>query len=345
MKRLLTLLLCLLISCAMAEELDEETLAQMEMETSAPVSAPAPEGGIYAASDAADADEDVPFEQRIDPGPLPEYVSQLIAIAEGEIGYTEGSNNRSKYGEWSGDPNAAWCAEFVCWCVDQVDKQHGTGLLESIYPNYSGQNTGRDWFLKQGRFVYRKGTCPNWGSQWLKGSDHNLEKNEYIPRPGDLVFFSYNEAGDTEHVALVEYCAYDSEGNVIIHVIEGNNPSAVQRNRYRLSNSQVLGFGMPVDRVDTTIRYGNRSQKVLKLQQDLNFIGILEERHLTGTCGSNTKQAIIRFQSEFMSGKTPTGIADRETQQAIADEVYEVIYNTPDTWLVQGDALDSIPRP
>lgn len=335
MKRLLTLLLCLLLSCAAAEELDEETLAQMEFDGSAPISAPAPEDGVYAASDAEDAEEDVPFEQRIDPGPLPEYVSWLLAVAQNELGYMEGPNNYSKYGKWSGDANAAWCAEFVCWCVDQVDQQHGTSLLETVYPNYSGQNTGRDWFLKHGRFVYRKGVCPDWGSQWLKDADHNLEKNEYIPRPGDLVFFSYNDAGDTEHVALVEYCAYDSQGEVIIHVIEGNNPSMVQRNRYRLSHSQVLGFGMPEDRIDTTIRYGNRSQKVLELQQSLHLIGMLEERHLTGTCGANTKQALIRFQTECMEGKTPTGIADRETQQAIADRVYELIYNSPDTWLVE----------
>ena len=308
-KRLLVLLLALLcVLPALAESPDE----------------------VYAISDAQEE-----WENPIDPGRSPSFVPLLLEVARGELGYREGLNNHTKYGLWSGDANAAWCAEFVCWCVHQVDEIHGTTLLNDVYPNWGGQNVGRDWFIKHGRFVYRKGFCPNWGYQWLKGDDHHLTKGEYIPHPGDVVFFSYNEAGDTEHVALVEYCAYDSEGNVIIHVIEGNNPSAVQRNRYRLGNSQVLGFGMPVDRVDTTIRYGNRSQKVLKLQQDLNFIGILQERHLTGTCGSNTKQAIIRFQSEFMEGKTPTGIADRETQQAIAEAVYDVIYNTPDTWLVE----------
>ena len=337
MKRLLlVLLICLLAWPAMAEELDEEALAQLADAETAPVSVLEETADqVYAASDADGAPEDVPFENRIDPGELPAYVHQLLAVAEKEIGYAEGPNNRTKYGEWSGDPNAAWCAEFVCWCVDQVDKQHSTGLLDVIYPNYSGQNTGRDWFIRRGRFLFRKGVCPNWGSQWLRGSDHNLSKNEYIPRPGDLVFFSYNEAGDTEHVALVEYCAYDSEGNVIIHVIEGNNPSKVQRSRYRLSNSQVLGFGLCEDIAGTTMRYGNRGDKVKKLQQDLNFIGLLAERHLTGTVGSNTKKAIMQFQSEYMDGKTPTGIADRETQQAIDEMVYDLVFRTPETWLVE----------
>ena len=50
----------------------------------------------------------------IDHGESPAFVQALLAVAEGELGYVEGSNNYSKYGEWSGDPNAAWCAEFIC---------------------------------------------------------------------------------------------------------------------------------------------------------------------------------------------------------------------------------------
>lgn len=332
--KLLLLLLCLMLAVpAHAMELDEETLALQPEATSAPFETLDEPDQVYAAPDAdGEAGE---WERRIDPGELPGFVSQLLAMAENEIGYMEGPNNRTKYGEWSGDPNAAWCAEFICWCVNQVDEQYGTGLLDSIYPNYSGQNTGRDWFIRRGRFVYRKGNCPNWGYQWLRGDDHHLVKNEYIPRPGDLVFFSYNEAGDTEHVALVEYSAYDSEGNVIIHVIEGNNPSRVQRSRYRLNNSQVLGFGLCEDLVDTTIRYGNSGDKVLALQQSLHTMNLLEERHLTGTFGSNTKRAVMNFQAQHMPAKVQTGIADRETQQLLASLVYDIEYNTPDTWLVQ----------
>lgn len=333
MKRLLCLVLCLLLAAAPAlgEELDEETLALMEEETRTPAAVTHAPDEIFAASDVAGDDT---WEARIDAGPLPAFVQLLLEVAAGEIGYTEGVNNRSKYGEWSGDPNAAWCAEFICWCINRVDELYGAKLLNEVYPNYSGQNTGRDWFIKRGRFLYRKGTCPGWGSQWLRESDHELEKNEYIPRPGDLVFFSYNEAGDTEHVALVEYCAYDSMGDVIIHVIEGNNPSSVQRNRYRLSNSQVLGFGLCEDVMDTTIRYGCRGDKVLQLQKGLHRLGLLAERHLTGTCGSNTKKAIMNFQSTCMKGKEPTGVADRETQQALQAMLDELVDDSPDTWLV-----------
>lgn len=321
----------MLIPLALAEETDVPS-APEETAGAPPVTAEPPEM-VYAISDVGSQnDED---ETRIEEGERPDFVEKLLDIARGELGYTEGANNFTKYGVWSGDPNAAWCAEFVCWCVDQVDQQYGTELLNVVYPNYSGQNTGRDWFIKRGRFVYRKGNCPNWGYQWLRGSDHLMTKNEYIPRSGDLVFFSYNEAGDTEHVALVEYCAYDSEGNVIIHVIEGNNPSAVQRNRYSLNNSQVLGFGTCENVADTTMRSGNSGDKVLWLQEALNALGLLEERHLTGSYGGNTKQAVADFQKEYMEGKAANGIADRETQQLIEAMLDEIQYNDPDSWLVE----------
>ena len=316
------LLLCLLLaSLPLCRSLatPSATLAPQATQTSV-----APEAAQPATA------EDTP----IDPGELPAFVPQLLAVAIAELGYTEGPNNRTKYGEWSGDPNAAWCAEFVCWCVDQTDQRYATALLDAVYPNYGGQNIGRDWFITRGRFVYRKGNCPGWGYQWLRGSDHLLSKNEYIPRPGDLMFFSYNAAGDTEHVALVEYSAYDANGNVVVHVIEGNNPASVQRNRYALNNSQVLGFGAAQDVVDTTMRPGCVGDKVLALQQRLFDLGYLEQKHLTGAYGSNTRTAVTAFQ-QTMDGKTANGLADRETQQALEKAIVQLEFDTPENWLVE----------
>ena len=328
--------LLLAAPCAWAtsdEDLDEETLAaqQTAAVTPDPAATPVPPEQVYAISDVDNPGEE--GETRIEEGTRPDFVEKLLEVARGELGYAEGPHSFTKYGLWSGDANAEWCAEFICWCVDQVDQRYGTNLLDVVYPNYSGQNTGRDWFIERGRFVYRKGNCPDWGYQWLLGSDHLLQKNEYIPRAGDLVFFSYNEAGDTEHVALVEYCTRDAEGNVIIHVIEGNNPSSVQRNSYSLNNSQVLGFGACEDVVGTTMRYGNRGDKVLWLQQALHTLGYLEEKHLTGAFGGNTRRAVMDFQAG-MEGKTVNGLADRETQQAIAAALAEMAYNDPNSWLV-----------
>lgn len=321
-----------LSAAACAEDIDEETLAAMEEPASQAAAIDEAADLVYAV---ADPDEAETYESRIDEGPRPAFVEQLLDIARAELGYTEGPNNFSKYGVWSGDPNAAWCAEFVCWCVNQLDEQNGTQLLDTLYPNYSGQNTGRDWFIKRGRFAYRKGNCPGWGYQWERGASDILRKGDFIPRSGDLVFFSYNEAGDTEHVALVEYCTRDSEGNVAIHVIEGNNPSSVQRNRYLLGNSQVLGFGLCEDVIGTTMRSGNRGDKVMWLQQSLNKLGLLDERHLTGAFGGNTRRAVIAFQEQYLPGKTVNGLADRETQQALERLLQQQEENDPDSWLIE----------
>ena len=264
----------------------------------------------------------------------PAFVQQLLAVAQAELGYTEGGNNHTKYGEWSGDPNAAWCAEYVCWCVNQTDMRHGLSLLNTVYPKYSGQNTGKEWFIARGRFLFRKAVCPDWGPQWLTGMDRNLMKNEYLPRSGDLMFFSYNLAGDTEHVALVEFCARHEDGQIYVHVLEGNNPDRVQRNHYALDDSQVLGYGLCEDIIGTTMRFGNTGDKVLALQKDLCELGFLEVRHLTGTYGSNTRAAVIRFQQEVMYEKNPNGIANIYTQLAVAAMLDEQRYNSPDSWLV-----------
>ena len=164
---------------------------------------------------------------------------------------------------------------------------------------------------------------------------YNISTPVSDPQPGDLVFFSYNAAGDTDHVALIEYCSRDAEGNVYLHVIEGNNPDRVQRKVYPLDNSQVLGFGLCEDLVDTTMRSGNEGDKVLTLQQNLYQLGFLDELHLTGAYGSHTRAAVMALQQEFLPGHAVNGLADRETQQLIARLLRQQLWDDPDNWLVE----------
>lgn len=39
----------------------------------------------------------------------------VVARAKTQIGYKEGANNLTKYGQWYGIPNGYWCAMFVSW--------------------------------------------------------------------------------------------------------------------------------------------------------------------------------------------------------------------------------------
>ena len=251
---------------------------------------------------------------------VPDYVYQLMEIARGEIGYVEEKNGLTKYGAWAGFPMAEWCAEFQCWCVNQVDKQYGTHLLNKVYPNYSGTNVGRDWFISQGRYIARSGVLPGYGAQWWKGSDQAVPANGYIPQPGDWMFLTDNAAYDTWHVALVEYCAYDQDGSVRVHVIEGNNvlkpaPQGVERNDYALDCWRILGYGTVYDLADWTLKFGHSGPKVKALQQELVQAGLLEEKYTTGKFGAITQDCVKAVQRQF--GILETGIANLETRTAL----------------------------
>ena len=267
--------------------------------------------------------------------PVPDYVTWLLETATGELGYTEGDRGYTKYGEWRGDPYAQWCAEYLCWCVDQVDQRYGTQLLEQVYPLYSGTNTGKNWFIKNGRYIARNGNLENWGYQWLKGEDDFITTGSYIPQPGDWVFFTWTSGTDTDHVAMVEHCTRDQEGNVTIHVLEGNAPSSVQRQTYDLTNTRILGYGTVHDAADWTMRGGCTGEKVRQLQENLIYLGYLPEGSADGVYGNATAEAIRLIQQE--EGIRATGIANIGTQQAITELLKVAVYNDPDTWLVVDD--------
>ena len=264
--------------------------------------------------------------------PVPEYVTQLLTIAGNEVGYKEGAHGYSKYGDYWGNPQAQWCAEYLCWSVDQVDKTHGTQLLKNVYPLYSGQNTGMRWFIKEGRWIARNGNLPDWGYQWFKGEDEFITANEYIPQPGDWVFFSWTSDGNTSHVAMVEYATQDKDGHVTIHCLEGNNPDKVARVKYSTEDKKILGYGTVHDVADWTMRFGNTGKKVTELQEKLVYLGLLTPDNITGHFGVNTQTAITDFQTAH--GLKVLGIANIETQ-ALLNRLYEEKrYRDADAWSV-----------
>ena len=267
--------------------------------------------------------------------PVPDYVTWLLEIASAEVGYKEGAHGYSKYGEWAGDPYAQWCAEFLCWCVDQVDQQHGTELLRNVYPLYSGSNGGKKWFTGAGRYVTRNGNLENWGYQWLRGEDHFLTTGDYIPQPGDWMFFTWTSDANTDHVAMVEYCTRDAAGKVTVHVIEGNNPDRVKRGAYDLTYNRILGYGTVHDVADWTIRSGCSGEKVRQLQDKLIYLGYLPEGAADGVYGSATQTVIETIQKQ--QGLTVNGIANIQTQTWIDKAVQLAVYNDPTTWQVVDD--------
>ncbi len=267
----------------------------------------------------------------------PEFVELLLSVAREELGYTEKKSGYTKYGDWSGDPYAQWCAEFLCWSVDQTDKRYGTDLLKKQYPLYSGTNVGRDWFIAQGRYIDRRGAIDNWGDEWFPGQTAPMERNDYIPQPGDWMFFTWRGGRDTDHVAMVEYTDTNEKGETVIHTIEGNNPSKVERGEYLLTDPKILGYGTVKDLADVTMRAGNKGEKVLQLQNKLVELELIKPQDADGVFGGKTLAAIKTFQKGNMTDKNASGIADMETQLAIGDEIERRRDSDPANWVVAGD--------
>ena len=275
-------------------------------------------------------------DERIEPAwPVPDYVEHLLQVASEEVGYKE-DHGRTKYGAWAGDAAAQWCAEFQCWCVDQVDKRWGTSLLRNVYPYYTSSNTGRSWFIRAGRYVIRKGRVENWGYEWLKGTTSFIRSGDYIPQPGDWVFFNWGSGTDTEHVALVEFCTRNTAtGEVLVHVIEGNKPSAVARDTYDLNSPTILGYGTVHDVADITMTFGNEGEKVRVLQERLSYLGFLDASFVTGRFGDGTLEAVKAYQTA--RGLRVNGIANMDTQILLEEEYKKKYENDPGIWSVVED--------
>ncbi len=242
----------------------------------------------------------------------------LLKVAQEEIGYIEGPlSDETKYGEWFSGGRVAWCAEFLTWCVDQVDQRYSLNLMDNLYPWYGGPSTGAPFFIKKGRFISDNGSLPTREKQWLIGSEHYLQANEYIPYPGDYIwFYYYARSLGTDHVALVEGVSQNEDGSILVHVIEGNNPDRVQRAVYELTDSRIYGFGTPVKRAYTNLRIYNRNDDVLALQNDLSSLGFYTmEDGREGTFTKTLQQAVRAFQKA--TALTANGIVDMATHNAL----------------------------
>ena len=115
----------------------------------------------------------------------------IIGVALTQVGYTEGSNNYTKYGVWYGLPNSPWCGMFVSWCAAQA------GIPTSVLKRTGIANPS------------------NFGLSYKSGSS-------YTPQKGDLFF----KSGFT-HVGLVYYTEgayfYTVEGNTSTTSYDGTS--------------------------------------------------------------------------------------------------------------------------
>ncbi len=136
--------------------------------------------------------------------------TKIVQIAAKQIGNIGGR----KFWSWYGYPGRVeWCACFVSWCADQC------GYISSgEIPKFSAVVDGVLWFAERGR----------WYGRW------------YVPLPGDIIFFDWQQDGVCDHVGIVESC--DGER---IRTIEGNSLNMCRRKSYAVGSPVICGYGVP----------------------------------------------------------------------------------------------------
>ena len=139
-----------------------------------------------------------------------------------EVALTQlGNEGGQPYWSWYGfDGRVEWCACFVSWCANEC------GYIDAgVIPKFAGCVWGVEWFRDRGLW----------------------QDNSYEPRPGDIIFFDWDnkgssgpQDGESDHVGIVEKVE-----NGTVYTVEGNSGDSCRENHYAIGYYEILGYGMP----------------------------------------------------------------------------------------------------
>lgn len=157
-------------------------------------------------------------------------ISDIVRIAESQIGYTESARNveitepgdgsfethgYTRYGAFIGQPYCDhWSAAFVTFCL------HYAGMDETAAPRDPDCETMRQLWAQAGIF---------------------FSPEAHTAQPGDLVFLDRDGNGTADSAAIITYVNAES-----LKVIEGDLNGKVEEHEIPLSDAAVLGYGVPV---------------------------------------------------------------------------------------------------
>lgn len=134
-------------------------------------------------------------------------MTTLLEVCERYLGYTEGKNNNTIFGEWYGLNFNPWCAMAASKCYADA------GMIKQVAPTKKG-------------FA----SC----DAWLKWCAKN---NMLIPieeaRFGDIAFFQFDDDKEPDHVGIIKG---NSRRLKFVKTFEGNTSSGI-------AGSQANGDG------------------------------------------------------------------------------------------------------
>ena len=171
-----------------------------------------------------------------------EWRQDVLAIAETQLGYTESTKNfiideedgttqkgYTRYGAWYGSPYSDWCAMYVSFCLRYA------GVPEEKYPISAGCVSWIETLSQEPYNLYRPARFVN----------ADGDEETYVPTVGDLIFFSYDQNGISDHVGIVAELIPATESTPAqIKTIEGNISNRVRYETYELESPVILGYGL-----------------------------------------------------------------------------------------------------
>lgn len=139
---------------------------------------------------------------------------EIVTVALSQVGNTGGA----PYWSWYGfNSRVEWCACFVSWCANEC------GYIDAgVVPKFAAcASQGVPWFKERGLW----------------------QDNSYEPRPGDIIFFDWDDGGQdgsSDHVGIVEKVE-----NGRVYTVEGNSGDSVRQNSYPIGYYEIYGYGTP----------------------------------------------------------------------------------------------------
>ena len=135
---------------------------------------------------------------------------QIVTVALSQVGNVGGQPYWSWYG-FGG--RVEWCACFVSWCANEC------GYIDTgVIPKFALCSDGANWFKNRG--------------QWAD--------NSHEPVAGTIIFFDWEQDGETDHVGIVQKCE-----NGIVYTVEGNSGDTCRTKTYSVGSASIYGYGIP----------------------------------------------------------------------------------------------------
>lgn len=207
-------------------------------------------------------------------------IDVAISIAESYLGYHEGANNKTIFGDTmhaiqprNMDANAPWCDAFVDFVILKTCEHFGKGaetarmVLGGDFDDYTYNSVA----------LYKK------AGRWSNTAHR-----------GDQIFF-----GGSGHTGIVT-----SVESGTVHTIEGNKADEVRRGSYSTSSPSIIGYGRPrydlitgkITAADMPlVKKGSKGDAVKKIQQILNSKGY--KLTVDGDFGPATEAAVKAYQA------------------------------------------------